>query len=138
MGKVKDAATRDRRFDYVRDDARQRIVVTAHKALRAADLIAIIDRQVAEGAWSFAILYDLSGVRGVTPHADSLIVADRVQKYVTTYGGRGPVALVTRDPEMVGVGQSYAYGLTASGVPIQVFWDRSEAEEWLARDREAR
>ncbi len=123
------------RFDYARDDTRGRIRVVAHSPLQAADLVAILDRQVSEGTWSFGILYDLSGIQGATARADSLVISDLVRSYVRTYGERGRVAMVTRDAMMRGVGQTYAQDVAPSGVSIQLFGDLADAESWLDQPR---
>ena len=119
------------RFEFHRDDDRHRIRVTARAPLHAADLTAIVVRQANEGAWSFGMLYDLRTIQGATPRADALLVADLVRSYVATHGPRGPVALVTRDARMVGIGQSYADGGAEIGLEVQVFWDLGDAEQWL-------
>src|SRR5688572_15080321 len=63
---------------YARDDAKSRIRITARVTLHAADLIAIVDRQLSEGAWQFGLLYDLRAVSSATPRADVSVVADHV------------------------------------------------------------
>ena len=119
------------RFEYVRDDIRRRIRVTAHVPFQAADLVDILDRQVAEGSWTFGVLYDLSRVEGATARADAEIIADLVRGYVRMYGQRGRVALVTNDAGMRGVGQSYGHDVARSGVSLQLFDDLAAADNWL-------
>jgi hypothetical protein len=41
-------------FDYERDDVRRRTRITARQPLRAADLIAIVDRQLSRPRGPFA------------------------------------------------------------------------------------
>ncbi len=118
-------------FEFLRDDTRRRIRVTARATLHAADLATIVVRQANEGAWSFGILYDLRAIQIATPRADALLVADLVRSYLATHGPRGPVALVTRDARMVGIGQSYADSGATIGLEVQVFWDMADAEQWL-------
>lgn len=121
------------RFDYIRDDARRRIRITAQQPLQAADLIFIVERQISEGTWTYSTLYDLRAVdRGIT-REDAILIAERVQTYVTTHGPRGPVALVTRSFDMVGFGQMYALDGLKGGFKVEVFWDLDDAEAWLAR-----
>jgi hypothetical protein len=119
------------RFDYVRDDARRRIRVTAHQPLQGDDLIAIVDRQVHEDTWSYGFLYDLRAVQGTTPKADVRAVADHVLTHVQVQGPRGPVALVTRTVDTVATLQIYAFLSAKTGVTVEVFWDLDEAERWL-------
>jgi hypothetical protein len=119
------------RFEYVRDDIGRRIRVTAHVPFQAADLVDILDRQVAEGSWTFGILYDLRRVEGATARADAEIIADLVGGYMRTYGQRGRVAMVTNDARMRGVGQSYGHDVARSGVSLRLFSDLADAESWL-------
>jgi hypothetical protein len=119
------------RFEYVRDDARRRIRVTAHQPLRAEDFIAIVDRQVREHTWAYGILYDLRAVHEATSKADARSGADHLRNYVTVHGTRGAVALVTRTVDMVGTGQMYAFLGAKIGFHVEVFWDLDAAERWL-------
>jgi hypothetical protein len=118
-------------FDYVRDDGRRRIRITANQPLQGDDLIAIVERQVREDAWTYGILYDLRAVSGATPKGDVRAVADHVLALVTVHGPRGAVALVTRTIDMVGTGQMYAFLGARAGIKVEVFWDLIEAERWL-------
>ena len=125
--------TTDAAFDYVRDDARRRIRITAHRALQGDDLLAIIDRQAADRTWTYGIIYDLRRAAGATSRIDAISVGEVVQAYTRAHGRRGPVAIVTRSAEMVASGQSYAYESAKAGNRIDVFSDVVEADEWLDR-----
>ena len=53
---------------YERDDRKRRIVITSAGPVTAADALAIIDRQAAEGAWTYSVLYDTrAGLNLPTP-----------------------------------------------------------------------
>ena len=125
--------TTDAGFDYVRDDARRRIHIIAHRALQGDDLLAIIDRQAADRTWTYGIVYDLRGAEGATSRIDSVSAGEVVQAYTRAYGRRGPVAIVTRSADMVASAQSYAYEAAKAGSRIDVFSDIEEADEWLDR-----
>ena len=119
------------RFDYARDDAQRRIRITAREPLQAIDLIAIIARQAREETWTYGLLYDLRAIQAITSRVDASTVADYVRHQVMRYGSRGPVALVTRHIDVVGMGQIYAFLGAKAGVSVEVFWDFDEAEKWL-------
>lgn len=121
------------RFDYVRDDVARRIRVRVLEPLPADDLLAIVDRQIAEGAWAFGLVYDLralTGTHAASP-ADARLATERSLEYQRQHGPRGPVAVVTRDVKMIGLGQAHAHEAARRGVEVQVFWDLAEAEHWL-------
>jgi hypothetical protein len=120
-------------FTYDRDDARRRIRVTAQRLLNASDLIAIVDQQLEEQAWSYGTLYDLRLVNAATSRPDAVAVAAHVEALVAKHGPRGPVALVTRFIKMVGAGQLYAIDSSRKGRSVDVFWDLDEAEAWLTK-----
>jgi hypothetical protein len=68
--------------------------------------------------------------------ADVVAVADHVRDYTAAHGERGPVAMVTRNIEMLGAGQIYAFQGAKRGYSVELFWDVPEAEGWL--DQQAR
>jgi hypothetical protein len=117
-------------FTFEVDEARRVIRVTARETLSGNALIAIIDRQLAEGYWSFGMLYDLRRIDRMTSSGDTRIVAEYVQQAVREHGERGPVAIVTRQAGVLSGGQIYAYH-TKSAVRVEVFWDMDEAHAWL-------
>jgi hypothetical protein len=119
------------RFDYLRDDTQRRIRVTARESLQAADVMAVIDRQALEKAWAYGLLYDVRAVHIVAPRRDAGRVAQYVQSYVRVHGARGPVALVTRQTDILETGQLYASLGAKVGFEFKMFGDLAEAERWL-------
>jgi hypothetical protein len=45
-------------IEYQRDDVKRRINVTATEPVTSEDLIELTNRQAAEGAWAYGMLYD--------------------------------------------------------------------------------
>lgn len=117
-------------FDYIRDDVRRRIYITAHGVLSADDLMGIVDRQMREKTWKYSMLYDLRAHKGIT-RGDVIMVAEHVRTYVDRFGSRGPVAVCARTMEMQGAGHRYAIESTKFGLNVEVFADLREAERWL-------
>jgi hypothetical protein len=120
------------RFDYRRDDAHRRIYITGREALLSDDLMAIINRQVREGTWSYSVLHDMRATGTGPTKVETRAIAEHVRAHVARYGPRGPVALVTATDAMETVGQRYAFFLGANfHFQFEVFQDRAEAERWL-------
>jgi hypothetical protein len=115
---------------YTRDDERQRITVVGDGPLTAADLIGVINRQIADNAWGYGLLYEATAL----PEAmDSLIV--HLQEVAKGLGPRGPVAVVSRGPDRLNIAR-YLDELGTAGA-LALFSNRGSAEHWLdARLRE--
>jgi hypothetical protein len=122
------------KYAYVRDDARRTIRITARGPLESADLMAIVDRQLAEKTWTYGVLYDLREIVGVASRAETRAVSEHVRAQVARYGHRGPVAIVTSAPATMAVGQTYGFFLgTRPDFRVEVFRDLVEADQWLDR-----
>ena len=81
---------------YARDDATRRITVTTSGPVTLVDILSNIDRQVTEGTWTYAVLYD-TGEAGSLPTLEEIDrVIDRVRMAAARLGRRGPVAIVSR------------------------------------------
>ena len=83
---------------YDRDEKRRLITVTVTEPYGVADVLAVIDRQAAEEAWTYAMLYVLDAPMSIP--ADASDIADHV---LAVGGGRprGPtgIAIVRPTPE---------------------------------------
>jgi hypothetical protein len=119
------------RYDYRRDDALRRIRVTVRAPLDTSEFLGIIDRQAAEGTWTFGMICDLRAVDEPPPPNDMAQFFGRVLTHTKVLGQRGPVALVTRERRMIARSQSYATHAATRGHDVEVFWDLDEAEDWL-------
>jgi hypothetical protein len=117
------------RFTYICDAGTRVIRVVARQTLTLDDVVGIIDRQVAEGRWSFGILYDLRRVDAALSKEEAARVAEHANAMGAANGPRGPVALVA-DTQMVGARAVYAIR-TRRTQHVEVFWDLDEAQKWL-------
>jgi hypothetical protein len=116
---------------YERDDARRRVVITFPGNYETADGLAAIERHHAEGVWSYGVLYDLRLLKGYPAVADLKAYMERdAQRPVDESKPRGPVAIVTADPNVYAIACTYA-ALGRSTMTIEVFRDWSEAQTWL-------
>lgn len=115
---------------YERDDARRLILVTVTNPYAVDEILQTIDRQVAEGAWEYAMLYELQAPMAIP--ADSTQIAAHVEKV----GGRrprGPVGIAIR-AETEQFRRTLAYSdLTKSTTAVEVLLTPEQREAWLLR-----
>jgi hypothetical protein len=117
---------------YERDDKKRRILTISEGDVTLDDTLGVIDRQVADGAWTYRMLFD-------TRASPSLPTLDELQQVVrhvgiltTRYGPRGPVALVVVDPALFAIGDRYARLADLTSLRVGLFATPREAEEWLS------
>jgi hypothetical protein len=119
-------------IDFQRDDRRRLITVTIIEPFSFDELLDQIDRQWAEGAWEYAVLYDGRTNEHVSPPSELQRLVERVQ----VVGGarpRGPVGVaIPQKPEMLRGGLQLG---AQSGRPgdIEVLLTGQQLEAWLAR-----
>jgi hypothetical protein len=118
-------------FRYERDDARRRIVVTVEGAFQTSAMLAVIERQRADGAWSHGMLYDLRQTTEYPTVAELRALMAEASTRRQAEPPRGPVAILTTDPVMYGIACAYA-ALGYGKLTIRVFRDFGEADLWLA------
>ncbi len=116
---------------YELDDLRRRVVVTIDGLFEADDILAIAARQRAEHTWNYGILYDLRDMTGKPTVAE---LRQLMNKAATRQPGerlRGPVALLATDTTLYGRLCTCAVLGRSTTLSIEVFRDKSEAEQWL-------
>ena len=120
-----------------RDDERRCITVEVTDPWSVEEIAVAIDRQIADRAWSYGTLYDLSYSTWVPSEPDVLWLVKRTQEQVALHGVRGAVALLlntSADPRLL---RHYAdYGGVHTHAPVRVFGDRAAATAWLAEQRQ--
>ena len=119
-------------IDYHRDDQRRLITVTLTDPFSFGELLRQTDRQWAEHAWEYAVLYDVRSVLHVSPAGELQQLVDHTH----LIGGgrpRGPVGVaIPPRPEILRRGLQ----LTAAGGPrrdIEILLSEEQLEDWLAR-----
>jgi hypothetical protein len=117
---------------YERDDVRRRVVVTIVGEATVLDVVGIINRQLSEGAWQYAILYDSRLDTSQTPTSEVRAIVDHVARCITQHGPRGPVAIVTPHPANFGMSRMYSTLGDSMKLTVEVFREMPEAEEWLS------
>ena len=120
-------------LQYRRDDANRLIRVTATDPVTLADMIAFLHELVAIGAWQYGRLFDARGSSTPTPEEEATVIG-YIQALAAEHGRPGPLAVVTREPSMLGRSDVHARRMSPVR-PGDVFWDTDDAAEWLRRER---
>jgi hypothetical protein len=118
-------------IQYERDDRKRRIVVTSAGAVTLADALSVIDRQAAESAWTYSVLYDTRASLDLPTPADLHQLLLRVGVLTTKHGPRGPVAFVVLDPALSKIASRYARMSDLTALDVRLFTSVSDAEHWL-------
>jgi hypothetical protein len=113
---------------YERDDATRRIVIAVTGPLTVADILGVVDRQVDEGAWNYACIYDRREMTTGPATADVPPIARYVRQLEATFGPRGPVAVVC---DHTGSVEMYWRLGKHVGLLFEVFEEIRDAERWL-------
>jgi hypothetical protein len=117
---------------YERDDELRRIIVTTIGIVGLDDLLAVVDRQAAEGTWQYGMLYDSRRVTSVASQTDVRAGLKHVETLSRTHGRRGPVAFVTTLPAAYGMVRMYSTLAGQLHQAVEAFRDIGDAERWLA------
>jgi hypothetical protein len=119
-------------IDYQRDDQRRLIVVILIDPVSFDDLTGATDRQWADGAWDYAILYDSTGTSTVRPPDE----IQRLIDHTRSVGGarpRGPVGVaIPPRPDLLRQGLE----LADRGGPmrdIEILLNETQVNSWLVR-----
>jgi hypothetical protein len=117
---------------YERDDKKRRILTISEGEVTLHDTLAVIDRQAADGAWTYRMLFDTRASPSVPTLEELHVVVRHVGALTTRYGPRGPVAMVVVDPTLFQIGGRYAQLADLTALRVGLFMTPREAEEWLA------
>lgn len=124
------------RYDYTRDDGQRRVTVVAEGRLDIRDLIAIVNRQIDERAWTYGILYDYRQSWEPPTPQEAAILSAYVHQQTRLLGPRGPVALVVAGGPVAEA--ATAYVRNARVFTARVFGDIDDASRWLDAEQIAR
>jgi hypothetical protein len=96
-------------------------------------MITFLHELIAIGAWQYGRLFDARASSAPTPEEEATVIG-----YVLTlameHGRPGPLAVVTREPSMLGRSEVHAWRMSNLRAG-DVFWDPDEATEWLRNER---
>jgi hypothetical protein len=116
---------------YIPDIKRRRIRVTPADPVTLIEMVASVDRQCAEGMWTFGVVLDLRVIRKPPSIANAQAFAAHVRAIAERHGPRGPVAMVARDPVMFAGAKVYKHFSARPDPHLEVFWSADDAEAWL-------
>ncbi len=122
---------------YERDDEHRRVVWTGSGSITGDEAVAPIDRKVAEGVWTYGILYDIRDVATLPRPSELFDILDYVRRQVGQHGPRGPVAVVVSPSRNAQRVRTYA-SLTDPSRRLETFTDMNEALRWLTEQTPAR
>jgi hypothetical protein len=115
---------------YSRDDHARRIEVVKSTDVTIDDLLAVLDRQAAEGAWRYSMLC-IAQDSVFLSDADIRDLAEHAAALVRTHGARGPEAIVASDITTFETARRYSRVAEQLGIAIHIFHNRSSADRWL-------
>jgi hypothetical protein len=113
------------------DHVRKRIVVVSHDPVGLADALQLIDRQVAQGTWAYALLHDARSITWIPSVSDVRRLLSHIEAIARTHGPRGPVALITANETLFGMTRMYSVLGQDIAFTVEVFRDPLQAELWL-------
>jgi hypothetical protein len=119
-------------IDYRRDDLRRLITVTVTEPFSFDELLSQTDRQCAEQAWEYAVLYDSRATEHLYPASEIHELLTRTQ---VVGGGRprGPVgAAIPARPDMFNSGLQLST-MAGSKRDIEILLTVPQVDAWLAR-----
>jgi len=119
---------------YSVDHGRRRAFQTGTDPIGTTDVIAVQDRQVADGAWSYGTIVDLTAATWVPTSGEIRQFLAHVHAISAVHGPRGPLAMVAvPNSALFGMFRMYSILGEEAGARIVAFSSIGEAEEWLAQ-----
>lgn len=117
---------------YECDDAAKRVVIKTSGEVTSEEVLETLDRQAAEHAWSFAVLYDAREGGNQPTRQEMLRLVQRVGELTAAHGPRGPVAfLVAPGHALLDTGRKYSRLGELTAMKVRVFTNLEEADQWL-------
>jgi hypothetical protein len=113
------------------DHERKRFFVIGRDPVGLSDVIALLDRQVEEGAWPYGSIHDSRLVTWMPSREDVIAIVIHIAAIVTTHGPRGPVALVASSQTLFGIARMYTAIAEGSKYKASVFRNLEDASRWL-------
>jgi hypothetical protein len=116
---------------YDRDDVKRRVVATYTGSFQVADTIALLERQLEDGTWTYGLLIDTRGMTGRPTPSDLREFMKLESGTDSEQRSRGPLAIVATDATIYSAACVYAL-MGRSKRKIEAFRDRGDADRWLA------
>jgi hypothetical protein len=116
---------------YERDDVKRRVVATYRGPFQVADTIALFERQLKDGTWTYGLLVDTRAMTGRPTAADLREFMKMESGTDSEKRPRGPLAIVATDATIYSAACVYAL-MGRSKRKIEAFRDRNDADRWLS------
>jgi hypothetical protein len=124
------------RYDFLIDHDRRWLTIVATDPVSLGVAAEVLQRQAAEGAWSYRTLVDLRLLEWAPTTNGVRANLDETQRLTTTYGDRGPVAVVATNLALLGMARMYSTLAEMAGAQIvTAYSDIETAEQWLRDQR---
>lgn len=117
--------------DYRRDDVRRRLTVAVHGPVTFEEVAEVIERQAAEGTWSYTMLYDEREATSTLTREEVQHLLTVIARFRAVHGRRGRVALIYNAEARHGTGRVYSAFGDIMGLDTAVFKDTGRAQAWL-------
>jgi hypothetical protein len=118
-------------YAFETDRSRQRLTIVGSDPVGLSDVLALLARQIAEGAWSYASLHDARNVTWLPTLDDVRMIVAFVDNNSKTLGPRGPVAFVAPPSTVFGIARMYSQIGAGSAHRAEIFQDIEAAMRWL-------
>jgi hypothetical protein len=117
---------------YTVDHVRRRVLQSGTDPISPSEVLAVQDRQAADGAWSYRTLVDFARINWVPTANEMRMFTDHVGSISKVHGPRGPLAMVAgENTALFGMFRMYSILGEQAGVKIEAFTTVGEAEDWL-------
>ena len=113
------------------DHSSRRLTIVGSEPVGLPDVLAALDRQIAEGAWSYDSLHDARFVTWLPTPDDIRVIVAYVDSNSKTLGPRGAVAFVARTGALPGIARTYSQIASGSAHHAEFFGDVESATHWL-------
>ena len=110
---------------------RRRFFVIGRDPVGLSDVIASLDRQVEEGAWSYGTIHDSRLVTWMPSREDVIAIVIHIAAIVTAQGPRGPVAFIAASQTLFSIARMYTAIAEGSKYKASVFRNLEDAQRWL-------
>jgi hypothetical protein len=117
--------------DYRRDDQRRRLTVAVRGPVTFEEVAEVIERQAAEGTWSYTMIYDEREATSTLTHEEVQRLLVLIGSLRAVHGRRGRVALIYNAEATHGTGRVYSAFGDIMGLDTAVFKDIGRAHAWL-------
>ena len=118
-------------YSFQIDRKARRLTIVGSDPVVLSDVLALLDRQIAEGAWSFVTFHDARLVTWLPTPDDFGVIVAYVDNNSRTLGPRGSVAFVADGAAVTEVAKMYSQIGSGSALHAEVFGDADLATRWL-------